>query len=529
MFVMAIFLWLGFVDAQTCPTSEWASNSNGWTAYTTTITTADQELWYINKSSTINNICAWNTDCVNYVCNTISRSYDTQERITACSSSISDLYSSQLILWNKYNETKNNMRDWWYDSESIKNLQELMQEAWCQNHVDCKLGVKTSHAFLFCPVCTAINNDRKDLDVNWWCDEHWDYVETEDNLCCQPIPSQCVDWEWVINNPGGDKYTSNDSEFAVYIDFSSNTVWDLDYNFNNIEIIWATLEWDIVTGGDSKTVLFSISPEADSDEINITIQDGFAKLWEYNCSVEIAPIYRDVECQPRNEREECNNNSDFEASEEPIIDYSFLDGFYCEKGVSEPVPFCECTTPSKMNNCSDYGTWRIEDNNGCCISCGKDKIYDFEKDECVCDPNKKCSKEWYTVDPATCKCKCDPTKTCCGIELNTVVPFIGDCIEMTSQNNTMDPNDPNTSRVNQLNAFPFLMMGLSKIMVTVILIFSFLIVISAGLLMTTGALDGKWNQYSKWVEMVKNVVIGLILLWSSGLILRLINPNFFWG
>jgi len=55
----------------------------------------------------------------------------------------------------------------------------------------------------------------------------------------------------------------------------------------------------------------------------------------------------------------------------------------------------------------------------------------------------------------------------------------------------MDPNDPNTSRVNQLNAFPFLMMGLSKIMVTVILIFSFLIVISAGLLMTTGALDGK--------------------------------------
>jgi magnesium-transporting ATPase (P-type) len=125
----------------------------------------------------------------------------------------------------------------------------------------------------------------------------------------------------------------------------------------------------------------------------------------------------------------------------------------------------------------------------------------------------------------TCKCECDPTQRCCGILLNTVVPFIGDCIEMTTQNSISDPSDPNKSRVNQLNAFPFLMMWLSKILVTIILIFSFLIIIAAWLMMTTGVY--KEQNYKTWVDRITKVIVWLILLWASGLILRLINPSFF--
>lgn len=47
------------------------------------------------------------------------------------------------------------------------------------------------------------------------------------------------------------------------------------------------------------------------------------------------------------------------------------------------------------------------------------------------------------------KCVCDSTKTCCGIKLNTSVPFIGNCIESKEQN----PN----SNVTDETAFPVLM------------------------------------------------------------------------
>ncbi len=526
IFIMGVFSWLGFVNAQTCPASEWASNSNGWDSYTTTITSTDQELRYINKPSTINSICALNPNCLNYVCNELT-AFSTSERKTECSSNMSSLFDKQLVLWNKYNATKNNMRDWWYGGESIKNLQKLMQEAWCQDHVDCKLGVKTSHAFLFCPVCKAINNDRKDLDVNGWCDGHWDYVKTEDNLCCQPIPSDCLPWIWVINNPGGDKYTSNDSEFVVYIDFSSNSVWDLIYNFSKIDIQWATLEWTIGTADDNnKKVLFAIKPKADANQIDITVQEWFATLWIWwgNCPATIESIYRDIQCQERDKYKDCD---DWEIlydpiPEDPIKDYSFLSSIWeCKKVNWDVVPFCECTTPGWVG-CNTYGTWRFDDGNWCCKTCGSDQIQSWTVCKCT---DAKCWKDWYERNPDTCKCGCDPKQRCCGIELNTVVPFIGDCIEMTTQNNISDPNDPNKSRVNQLNAFPFLMMGLSKILVTVILIFSFLIVIVAWLMMTTWV--AKEENFRKWIDMVKKIVVALILLWSSGLILKLINPNFF--
>jgi phage-related holin len=96
---------------------------------------------------------------------------------------------------------------------------------------------------------------------------------------------------------------------------------------------------------------------------------------------------------------------------------------------------------------------------------------------------------------------------------------------MTSQDDPWSSNAPNTTTINQLNAFPFLMMGLSKILVTIILIFSFLIIIVAWLMMTTWVYSE--SNYKKGMERIQKVVVWLILLWASGLILKLINPSFF--
>lgn len=112
----------------------------------------------------------------------------------------------------------------------------------------------------------------------------------------------------------------------------------------------------------------------------------------------------------------------------------------------------------------------------------------------------------------------EPTVEYCenGIKLNTKVPFIGDCIKFGNW----------TDEVNSTSAFPVLMWGLTKIMMTAILIFSFLMVIVWWTMMI--AWWFKESYYGKGKDYVKNVLIALILLWTSGLILKLINPNFFW-
>jgi len=70
---------------------------------------------------------------------------------------------------------------------------------------------------------------------------------------------------------------------------------------------------------------------------------------------------------------------------------------------------------------------------------------------------------------------CDSTKRCCGIQLNTNVPFVGNCIEYS--NDSGPAANANTTRVNVMNAFPRLMRALMNIVFTVILIGSFLMII----------------------------------------------------
>lgn len=103
---------------------------------------------------------------------------------------------------------------------------------------------------------------------------------------------------------------------------------------------------------------------------------------------------------------------------------------------------------------------------------------------------------------------------CKGIKLNTKVPFIGNCIGTTTNATTT-----------QLNAFPHLMGGLMKLVMVIILVMSLLMIVVAGVMMTTGGFEK--SNYSKGMDLIKKVAYGLALLGASGVILKLINPNFF--
>lgn len=103
---------------------------------------------------------------------------------------------------------------------------------------------------------------------------------------------------------------------------------------------------------------------------------------------------------------------------------------------------------------------------------------------------------------------------CQWIKLNTNVPFVGNCIETKVWANTT-----------QLNAFPRLMGGMMRLLMTIIMIMSLLMIVIGGVLMTTGGREK--SNYSKGMDMIKKVAYGMALLGASGVILKLINPNFF--
>jgi len=122
-------------------------------------------------------------------------------------------------------------------------------------------------------------------------------------------------------------------------------------------------------------------------------------------------------------------------------------------------------------------------------------------------------KDGYKEVDNVCK-SCKAEWVCCWISLNTSVPFIGNCIEDSTAN-----QGPGETNVTWDTAFPVLMWSLTKILVTIILIVSFVLIIIWGIMIATGNPGGK--------KMIIRVVVGIALLGASGVILRLINPNFF--
>lgn len=135
---------------------------------------------------------------------------------------------------------------------------------------------------------------------------------------------------------------------------------------------------------------------------------------------------------------------------------------------------------------------------------------------------------WWTINSFwICSCptgtknvkgtctSCQAEWVCCWVELNTSIPFIGKCIESDKAYKSSDETS-----VTWETAFPVLMWSMAKILVTVILIVSFVLIVIWGIMISTG--DPAWGK-----KMIIKVVVGIALLGASGVILRLINPNFF--
>ncbi len=105
---------------------------------------------------------------------------------------------------------------------------------------------------------------------------------------------------------------------------------------------------------------------------------------------------------------------------------------------------------------------------------------------------------------------------CKGIKLNTDVPFVGNCIETTKQTKE--------GSTTQINAFPKLMWAMMRLLMMVILIMSVLMIIAGGVLLT---MKGSVKQVEDGMALIQKVAVGMALLGASGVILKLINPNFF--
>ena len=141
-------------------------------------------------------------------------------------------------------------------------------------------------------------------------------------------------------------------------------------------------------------------------------------------------------------------------------------------------------------------------------------------------PQEECEArgdwQWNNSLDKTDKCEqCSATGVCCGVELNTDVPFVGKCIRLWSSASSED-----TTVVTDATAFPRLMWGLTKILTTLILLACFGGILAGGVMIASSG--GKETNATKGKELIKNVVIAMALLWTSGIILKLINPNFFW-
>lgn len=106
-----------------------------------------------------------------------------------------------------------------------------------------------------------------------------------------------------------------------------------------------------------------------------------------------------------------------------------------------------------------------------------------------------------------------------GIKLNTDIPFVGNCIAKSTDASVAGQN------TTIANAFPKLLGGLMRIVMTVVVIVGFMGILVGGFMMSAWGLEA--SLMSKWKKLIITVIIGLVVLGLSGIILNLINPNFF--
>lgn len=524
-FVGVFFLWLSFVYGQ----------CNVYTqCYTNWCNDASSYSWFDNSSSAYSN-CIGDSTCSNYL--DWPNSYSSEPWVHV-SSNINEVWSAMGISepspWCDAGSPECNN-----NSISVSTLQNKLNSIGCfKQHNEqrgedtyCMLWYDTLYDMTHCCIWeweTLPNMTTGNPTCDDWSLETNDFWQQccveEEEISCDNAPTIIVDW-WLL-------FTEYDK--VVTISYNNNQDPNNEFKFTELDI---QINWGTTTDLEvrDKEITFYLVPNEGVNTITITVPEWKWKIWDNNCSGATEVLNRDTNCPNwfqnqsgtccmfKADWESCDNKDALQGLK-TWIDFSWIwdnDCLFEEADNQVYYSFCPgCDTPPINWWCGYYSTWHGL-NWECCEECWSNQK--VENNQCVCGLTW-CTDPWETL--IDCECVCDPSVACCGIKLNTVVPFIWDCIEMTSQNSTQWAR-PNSSYINQLNAFPFLMMGLSKILVTVILIFSFLVVIIAGLMMVTWVTNE--GNYKKWMDMIKNVVVALILLWSSWLILRLINPSFFWG
>lgn len=103
------------------------------------------------------------------------------------------------------------------------------------------------------------------------------------------------------------------------------------------------------------------------------------------------------------------------------------------------------------------------------------------------------------------------------IMLNTDIPFIWRCIKK-------DTNAVIGGQTTLGNAFPKLMWWLIRVVMAAVVIVGFLAILVWGFMV---AAEGAASTKQKGLELIKLAIAWLILVGTSGIILNLINPNFF--
>ena len=562
LFLLCIFsywlvIWADDIPNQdSCPSGLPEHSSNNGPNYVNTSN------WYYNNSQWL---IWW------YTANPISN-YESRNITNLINYKANLLQEYDSSLWLDFSNPNNI----WHLQNAIR----LAQWPGCNSSLprDCRLWRDTSSAFFNCNACKGIN----DSYVEWsaWPGQCPDEFELE-WWCCKPEPVITTqfwqeNWNWNVLTLDvlftATNATISDDNFDCDI-WSFNIEWANFYDVSP-EIIEEPVEMvscELIINGSAQIITVTVSEwvvqiwNKNSPEATQTFtmpEDCWStpKSGDTPCTTTYGPSYTEsgtccvTQCAiPQKTWWGCNTWYIKDGSgccvqnncQNPPLTWTqdCSNQFWWRWVYSGAIECCvdsgSCANPPASPwQCS----WNLVlDSAGqCCITCqnpvnssGNCQSWYTAQWNC-CFANNMCWNTWYnewwqchqceewTVANAEgTKCVCDPNKKCCWIQLNTVVPFIWDCIEMTASSRW------DTTSVTSVTAFPVLMQWLMKILMSAIMIFSFLMVIIAWFMMTTWAFSS-WN-FAKWKTILKNVIISLILLGCSWLILSLINPNFFGG
>ena len=475
------------------------------------------------------NMESWTTWTHLTRCYWSNRRFDNRKQLDTFTDNARVFFLMVWISWQPCVETS----AWRQRSENIvRSLQEQMQfTVWwaCSTCVDWKLWEHTLAALDSCAELWCAGKTVPTLSGNSLACPEWLEVDNLTHCCVEPsAPPQIsyspvqptltddTAWDWE-NNKANLTLQFNDPQIYV----SWRHVWS-----NSI----ATSVWSISNRNENHLgmkITFTVDVwDANSFTINylswiITFSWGASSLWWSET------FNRHIVCNnPPVTWNDCSRYFNWKSIYDAETDCC-IETWSCQ---NEKNPDWSCTSPLVIDSAGE-----------CCITCqhpadGSWNCQEwFTKQWDCCFDDNMCWDSWYNVgwqcidctwdtmpNPKHTRCICNPNLKCCWVQLNTVVPFIWDCIEMNTESNR-----DNTTNVNSVTAFPILMQWLMKILMSVIMIFSFLMIIVAWLMIVSWAFG--WNWFTTGKKIIKNVIISLILLWCSWLILSLINPSFFGG